>query len=167
MKLTPLDIQQQQFKTRFRGFDVREVDTFLEQMSGAFEKALSKNESLHEEIRRLKLESQGYKEREETFKRAMLNSQKILEEMKKNAQKSAELIVAEAEVKAEKILNRAQNRLAQLHEDIAELKRQRMQIEIQIRTVIESHAKLLEIGIEETQTMEEEDEKLKLLKQSK
>ncbi|MBW1693304.1 MAG: DivIVA domain-containing protein [Deltaproteobacteria bacterium] len=167
MKLTPLDIQQQQFKTRFRGFDVREVDAFLEQMSGAFEKALSENESLHEEIRRLKLESQGYKEREETFKRAMLNSQKVLEQMKKNAQKSAELVVAEAEVKAEKILNRAQNRLAQLHEDIAELKRQRMQIEVQIRLIIESHAKLLEIGIEETQTMEEEDEKLKLLKQPK
>jgi len=167
MKLTPLDIQQQQFKTRFRGFDVREVDGFLEQMSGAFEKALSENESLHEEIRRLKLESQGYKEREETFKRAMLNSQKVLEQMKKNAQKSAELVVAEAEVKAEKILNRAQNRLAQLHEDIAELKRQRMQIEVQIRLIIESHAKLLEIGMEETQTMEEEDEKLKLLKQPK
>lgn len=167
MKLTPLDIQQQQFKTRFRGFDVREVDAFLEQMSGAFEKALSENESLHEEIRRLKLESQGYKEREETFKRVMLNSQKVLEQMKKNAQKSAELVVAEAEVKAEKILNRAQNRLAQLHEDIAELKRQRMQIEVQIRLIIESHAKLLEIGIEETQTMEEEDEKLKLLKQPK
>jgi len=167
MKLTPLDIQQQQFKTRFRGFDVREVDAFLEQMSGAFEKALSENENLHEEIRRLKLESQGYKEREETFKRAMLNSQKVLEQMKKNAQKSAELVVAEAEVKAEKILNRAQNRLAQLHEDIAELKRQRMQIEVQIRLIIESHAKLLEIGIEETQTMEEEDEKLKLLKQPK
>lgn len=167
MKLTPLDIQQQQFKTRLRGFDVREVDGFLEQMSGAFEKALSENESLHEEIRRLKLESQGYKEREETFKRAMLNSQKVLEQMKKNAQKSAELVVAEAEVKAEKILNRAQNRLAQLHEDIAELKRQRMQIEVQIRLIIESHAKLLEIGMEETQTMEEQDEKLKLLKQPK
>ena len=166
MKLTPLDIQQQQFKTRFRGFDVREVDAFLEQMSGAFEKALSENESLHEEIRRLKLESQGYKEREETFKRAMLNSQKVLEQMKKNAQKSAELVVAEAEVKAEKILNRAQNRLAQLHEDIAELKRQRMQIEVQIRSVIESHAKLLEIGKEETQVREEEDDKLKLLKQA-
>ena len=165
MKITPLDIQQQQFKTRFRGFDVREVDAFLEQMSSAFEKALSENESLREDIRRLKLESQGYKEREETFKRAMLNSQKVLEQMKKNAQKSAELVVAEAEVKAEKILNRAQNRLAQLHEDIAELKRQRMQIEVQIRAIIESHAKLLEIGLEETQIMEEEDEKLKLLKQ--
>ena len=166
MKITPLDIQQQQFKTRFRGFDVREVDSFLEQMSDAFERATSENESLREEIRRLKLESKGYKEREETFKRAMLNSEKVLDQMKKNAQKSAELVVAEAEVKAEKILNRAQNRLAQLHEDIAELKRQRMQIEVQIRSVIESHAKLLEIGKEETQVREEEDDKLKLLKQA-
>ena len=164
MKITPLDIQQQQFKIRFRGFDVREVDAFVEQMSGAFERLLSENESLREDIRRLKLESQGYKEREETFKRAMLNSQKVLEQMKQNAQKSAELVVAEAEVKAEKILNRAQNRLAQLHEDIAELKRQRMQIEVQIRSIIESHSKLLDIGMEETQTMEKEDDKLKLFK---
>jgi len=166
MKITSLDIQQQQFKTRIRGFDVREVDSFLEQMSDAFERATSENESLREEIRRLKLESKGYKEREETFKRAMLNSEKVLDQMKKNAQKSAELVVAEAEVKAEKILNRAQNRLAQLHEDIAELKRQRMQIEVQIRSVIESHAKLLEIGKEEIQIREEEDDKLKLLKQA-
>jgi cell division initiation protein len=36
MKLTPLDIQQQQFKVRFRGFDVREVDRFLEQTADAF-----------------------------------------------------------------------------------------------------------------------------------
>ena len=35
MKITPLDIQQQQFKTRFRGFDIREVDAFLEQMAEA------------------------------------------------------------------------------------------------------------------------------------
>jgi cell division initiation protein len=166
MKITPLDIQQQQFKTRFRGFDVREVDTFLEQMAEAFESLLSKNEKLREEIQKLELESQGYKEREETFKRAMLNSQKVLEQMKQNARKSAELVVAEAEVKAEKMLNRAQNRLAQLHEDITELKRQRMQIEVQIRSIIESHTKLLEIGTEELKTKEEEDARLRLFKQS-
>ena len=37
MNLTPLDIQQQKFKTKFRGFDIREVDTFLEQLANAFE----------------------------------------------------------------------------------------------------------------------------------
>ena len=84
MKLTPFEIQQQQFKTRFRGFDVREVDTFLEQMADAFESLRSENESLREDINRLEHESQGYKQREETFKRAMLNSQKVLEQMKQN-----------------------------------------------------------------------------------
>jgi len=166
MKMTPLDIQQQQFKIRFRGFDVREVDTFLEHMADAFESLQSENNRLHQEIKRLQLEAQGYREREESFKRAMLNSQKVLDQMKENAIKSAELVVAEAEVKAEKILSRAQNRLSQLHEDIAELKRQRSQIEVQIRSVIEGHAKLLEIGKEESRIREEEDGKLKLFKQS-
>ena len=164
MKTTPLDIQQQQFKVRFRGFDIREVDKFLEQIADSFASLQQENESLQEEIKRLKLESQGYKEREETFKRAMLNSQKVLEQMKKNARKSSELVIAEAEVRAEKILNRAHSRLAQLHEDIAELKRQRMQIEVQIRYVIETHSKLLEIGKESMETSDEEDSKLKLLK---
>ncbi|MBW1723956.1 MAG: DivIVA domain-containing protein [Deltaproteobacteria bacterium] len=166
MKITPLDIQQQQFKTRFRGFDVREVDTFLEQMADVFESLQSENKRFRKEIKRLQLEGQGYREREESFKRAMLNSQKVLEQMKQNARKSAELVVAEAEVTAEKILNRSQNRLAQLHEDITELKRQRMQIEVQIRSVIESHSKLLEIGKEDASIREEEDDKLKLLRHS-
>jgi len=166
MKITPIDIQQQQFKIKFRGFDVREVDTFLEQIADSFEALLSGNKNLLEKIQRLKLEVQGYKKREETFKRAMLNSEKVLEQMKQNAQKSSELIIADAEVKAEKILSRAQNRLAQLHEDIKELKRQRMQIEVQIRSIIESHSKLLEIGTEESRSKEEEDDKLKLLKQA-
>ncbi len=166
MKLTPFEIQQQQFKTRFRGFDVREVDTFLEQMADAFESLQSENESLREDINRLEHESQGYKQREETFKRAMLNSQKVLEQMKQNAQKSAELVIADAEVQAEKILSRANNRLFQIHGDIAELRRQRMQIEVQIRSIIESHTKLLEISEDEAKTMDDEDDKLELLKKS-
>jgi len=166
MKITPLDIQQQQFKTRFRGFDIREVDAFLEQMADAFETLQKDNQNRSEAVRRLELEIQGYKKREETFKRALLNSQKVLDQMKDNARKSAELIIAEAEVKAEKILNKAHNRLAQLHEDIAELKRQRTQIEVQISSIIEAHSRLLEIGKEGTKESDEEDAKVRLLKKS-
>ena len=167
MNLTPLDIQQQKFKTRFRGFDIREVDAFLEQVAGVLEGLQRTHKDLQEEVRRLELEIQGYRKREETFKRALLNSQKVLDQMKDNARKSAELIIAESEVKAEKILNKAHNRLAQLHEDIAELKRQRMQIEVQIGAVIEAHGKLLEISKEGMKAMDDEDSKIKLLQQNK
>jgi cell division initiation protein len=166
MKITPLDIQQQQFKTRFRGFDIREVDAFLEQIAETFEGLQKKGQNLSEEVRRLELEIQGYRKREETFKRALLNSQKVLDQMKDNARKSAELVIAEAEVKAEKILNKAHNRLAQLHEDIAELKRQRTQIEVQISSIIEAHSRLLEIGKEGMKESDEADDKIKLLKKS-
>ena len=92
MKLTPLDIQQQQFTMRFRGFDVREVDLFLEQMANTFEQLQRDNETLKEEILRLRRESHGLKKREETFKRAMLHSQKVLENMKENAENVKRLI---------------------------------------------------------------------------
>ena len=166
MSVTPLDIQQQQFKTRFRGFDVREVDAFLEQLANAFESLQHQNHHLSEDARRLEMEIQGYKKREETFKRSILNSQKVLDQMKDNARKQAELLVAEAEVRAEKILNKSHHRLAQLHEDISELKRQRIQIEVQISSIIEGHSRLLEISKEGMKEMNEKDAKLKLLKQS-
>lgn len=164
--MTPLDIQQQRFRTRFRGFDVQEVDAFLEQLAEIFESFQTERDALEEKIRRLKFEVQGYKDREDTFKRAMLNSQQVIEQMKENARKSSELIIADAEIKAEKILNTAHNRLAQLQEDINELKRQRLQVEVQIRSVLEAHSKLLEIGKEEAAAQDQADDKVKILKKT-
>jgi cell division initiation protein len=166
MKITALDIQQQQFRTRFRGFDVREVDTYLEVMASAFEELRAENDRLREIIDRLEHEKLGYQQREETFKRAMLNSQKVIEQMKENAKRSAELVIADAEVRAEKILNSAHNRLSQLHGDIAELKRQRMQIEVQVRAILEAHTKLLDLGTDESKALDAEDGKVQLLKKS-
>ena len=167
MKMTPLEIQQQQFKVRLRGFDVREVDHFLERVADSVADLREESKQLYEEQRRLKMELQGYKEREETFKRAMFNSQTVLEQMKDNARKSADIIIADAETKAEKILNRAHSRLSQLHEDIAELKRQRIQIEVQLRAVIEAHTKLLDIGKEGADALDAEDDKIQYLTHSK
>jgi len=166
MKTTPIDIRNQQFKMKFRGFDIQEVDTFLEKMAETFESLLLENETLHKKIQKITLEMQGFKEREDSFKRVMLNSQNVLDQMKENSRKSSEIIIAEAEVKAEKILNKAHNRLAQLHEDITELKRQRLQIEIKLRSILETHTKLLDIGKEEEKNLDETDSKIKLLKQA-
>ena len=163
MKLTSLDIQQQQFRMRFRGFDAREVDLFMEQMASTFEQLQRDNEALKEEILRLRREGHGLKQREETFKRAMLHSQKVLEHMKGNAEKQAELIVAEAEIKADKIIHHAQSRLNRLQEDITELKRQRVQIEVEINAVIEAHAKLLKISRESMRTADENRSKVAVL----
>ena len=167
MKMTPLDIQQQKFRTSLRGCDPREVNFFLERVADAFEELERQNQQANDDMRRLEQEIKGYRKREDSFKKAILNSQNVIDHMKENARKESELIIAEAEVRGEKILNRAHNRLAQLHEDIAELKRQRVQIEMEISQIIESHAKLLEISNENMKALDAEDNKLKILKQAR
>ena len=58
MNKTPLDIQQQKFKTKIRGFDVREVESFLEKMANVFESLHRTNQHLKQDVRRIELEIQ-------------------------------------------------------------------------------------------------------------
>lgn len=166
MNISSFDIQNKQFKVKIRGFDIQEVDAFLEETALCFDVLQSQNRTLKEEVKHLERENKSHKEREETLNNALLHSQQVMEQMKENAQKTADIIIAEAEVKAEKILNNANQRLSQLHEDIAELKRQRIQIEIQIRSIIDSHSKLLEMGKTEREEKNDDEAKIKLLKQT-
>ncbi len=163
MDITPLDIQNRQFKVKFRGFDVKEVDAFLEQVAETVGTLAENVQRLDRALERSQREVSAYREREETFKTALVNSQTVMEQMKGNAKKSADLIIADAEVKAEKLLQRAHKRLSQLHEDISELKRQRQQIESQIQSIIETHTKILETGKEEMKAHDEQDDRLQLL----
>lgn len=144
-KLTPIDIQQQRFTIRFRGYNTIEVDSFLDQMTETLELMIGENEILREQNHKHIIENKEYKSREDSFKRVMLNSQKVLEQMKENARKSSELIIAQAEVDADAIISSANNKVAELYGQISELKRQRVQFKSQLKAVIESHSELLDI----------------------
>ena len=166
MGVTPLVIKQKEFSTRFRGFDVQEVDTFLEEVAREFESQETAIEQLRQENHRLNLENQGYRKREESMRNAMIQSQRVLDQMKENAEKSAQVTIANAEVEAEKILNRNHKLLSQLHSDITELKRQRIQLEMQIGSVLESHSKLLEMTKEENKAADESDAAVRFIRRA-
>lgn len=166
MGITSLVVRQKEFTTRFRGFDVQEVDSFLEDVARELDELNQAIHDLQEENHRFDLENKGYRKRENSMKNAMIQSQKVLDQMKENAKKSAQIIIANAEVEAEKILNRAHKRLSQLHSDIMELKRQRIQLEMQISGVLESHSKLLEMTKDENKAADETDATLKFIKQA-
>jgi cell division initiation protein len=144
MKITPLDIRQKRFESALRGFDRREVEAFLELVAGEFEEVVKENIAVKEELKRTQSRLEMHMERERTLQETMVTAQRISEELQSAAKKEAEIIVAEAEGQAEKIVQGAHVRLVQVVEDINELKRQRIQFESQVRSVIEAHGKLLE-----------------------
>lgn len=144
MKITPIDIQKQQFRLRFRGFDVREVDAFLEDVAGEFKELVSENESLKGEVARLEAQLADYRSREKTLQETLVGAQQMGEAFKEQARRQGELVVSEAELKAERILHEAQQRLTRLHDDLTELRRQYIQFEASIRAAVEAHLRLLE-----------------------
>jgi cell division initiation protein len=167
MTLTPEDILQYRFNVRFRGFDVRQVDDFLEQLAGALGQLRRYNRRLRLELRRTAIALKEMKSRERTLEASLASTRQAIDQMTNNANQAADLIIRQAEVRAEKMLNRAHNRLAQLHQDITEMKRQRIQIETQIRAVIETHAKLLDASLSESESLDEAFGKVAYLEQNK
>lgn len=147
MKITPLDIQQQQFKGKmFGGLDPDDVDTFLQIVSKELEALIRENVDLKEAAKKASAEMDEMGQREHKLRETMLAAQKITEEMKSNAQKEASLIVSEAEIKAEKILMDAEQRLARLNDQILEIRRQRLQFETSLKSLLETHYKLLNVN---------------------
>lgn len=144
MKLTALDIRQKQFKPAMRGHERKEVEAFLDLVASEFEEVVKENIGLKDELKRREQKIGEYKEREKTLQETMVTAQRISEDMKAAAKKEAELILNEAELQAEKIVADANRKLVQIVDDINELKRQRVQFESQVKSVVEAHLKLLE-----------------------
>jgi cell division initiation protein len=146
MNITPLDIQQQQFKGKMLGgLDPNDVDAFLQMVASEMESLIRENSDLKEQTRKFSLQLEELSQREVALRDTMLAAQKITEDMKANAQKEAHLLVSEAELKGERIVAEAENRLIQLNNQIYEAKRQKLQFETNLKSLVESHLKMLSI----------------------
>ncbi len=148
MRITPLDIQQKQFPVKFRGFDEEEVDSFLELIREEMEELLRENASMREESKRLEKQLKEYKNIESTLKDTLIATQQMVEDYKNTAKKDAELIIKEAELKAEEIIKNAQEKVIKIHEDITDLKGVRRHFKEEVRRLIESHIRMLDFDKE-------------------
>jgi cell division initiation protein len=149
MKITPIDIQQQQFKGKmFGGLNPEDVDTFLQLVAREMEDLVRENSEIKEQIRKAAANEEEMAQREKDLRETLLAAQKIVEEMKANAQKEANLIIAEAEINAEKHLAEAENRLVQLKNEIQELRRQKLQFESSFKALLDTSYKMLSLNCE-------------------
>jgi cell division initiation protein len=144
MRITPLDIQQKQFPMKFRGFDVEEVYAFLEVIREEMEELLRENASLKENVQRSESQIKGYRDMEATLQETLMTAQQMVEDYKTNARKEAELVVKEAELKAEGLVREAQENVIKIHEDIVDLKGIRRHFKEELKRLIDSHMRMLE-----------------------
>jgi cell division initiation protein len=146
MDLSPLEITQREFARKWRGYDPEEVRTFQEQIGEALTRLNQESAERANQIQRLEAQVRVHQEREDTLRNALITAQKMTEEIKANAKREADLILKEAELKGERLLEMAHRKLAQVQAEIAEFTRQRELFLAKLRGLIRTHQELLEVA---------------------
>jgi len=160
MKITPIDISGHHFAKKMRGFDPEEVRSFLNLVSGEFEKLVIEANTLKEELAQLKAGVADYKERERILKETLLTAQKLAEDIKEEARKEAQLIVKEAEIKGNQLLDQAARKASAIEGVLLQLRVERDSFEQRIRNAVEQHLRLLDMHQQEEQV----EDKLRFMK---
>ena len=157
MALTPTDIQKQEFKTKFKGYDPEEVRSFLIYIAEQFEILQRERDRFEEENLKQRETIKDLMSREELLKKTIMATQKWVDEYKEKTLKESELIIKEAELKAEDITKDAYKRIRKLQEEIGDLKRTEMDTLSEITRLIEDLKRVKErIELEK-----EQEEKIK------
>lgn len=144
MTITPLDIRQQQFKSKMiGGLDADDVDSFLHAIATEMENLLRENGELKEQAARQVRELADHAQREKDLRETMLAAQRITDEMKLNAQKEAELLVSEAKLQGKRLLDEAERKVAEQQSRIQEVRRQKLQFEAELKGLLENHLRML------------------------
>jgi cell division initiation protein len=144
VRLTPLDIRNHRFSTRVRGLDAAEVEAFVRLISEDYEELVRENETLRDKAQRLGAQVEELAANEKILQSTIVTAQHLSEDLKKTAVKESEVLVSEAEVKAEKILAASHRRAAKLAQDIREMRLLRARLATTIRTAIDTYLNLLD-----------------------
>lgn len=149
MNITPLDVRKQSFGKSFRGYDAEEVEAFLEMVAETFERLNETMASLQSKNRELQSTVERYQQLEQTLQDTLVTAQKIADEARENARKEAGLIVKEAEISADRVLESARQGSSELRREILTLRTQRDTFVTRLGALCKGQLDLLELFSEE------------------
>jgi cell division initiation protein len=160
MKITPQDIHQQEFRTSMRGYDKDEVDAFLQMVADEMETLIRDNTRLKDNVKELEAKMGEYIKMERKLEETLLTAQKVTDQLKENADREAKLIIDEAKMEADNILNNTRGELSRIREDITRLETTRDELISQMKALIEQNWKFikrLEENISKKKTEEDSE----------
>ena len=115
--LTPVEIENKEFKKGIRGFREDEVDEFLDIVKEDFEILYREHIDLKEKIKMYQDQINKYENIEETLKATLITAQSAAEDTCSAANKKAKIIVEEAELRSRQIIEQANNRVIEIRKE--------------------------------------------------
>lgn len=122
LTLTPMDINNKEFKKGMRGYNPDEVDDFLDEVIENYEEIYKENSSLKEKLSTLNEQLDHYRQIESTIQNTLLLAQNAADQAKSSAEKEAEIVLKNANETAQKILDKAHDDVIQINDEYETLK---------------------------------------------
>ena len=107
--LKPMDIHNKEFKRVMRGYDVEEVDEFLDEIIVDFEKMQRELDVLKTQISNYSENMNNYREKELSLNNVMLSAQRFADQLTVDAERKAAEIIATAQGKSREMRKAAQD----------------------------------------------------------
>jgi len=145
LKLTPIDIRKWEFKKGVRGYDKYEVQAFLELASEEFEKLQQERREFEQKSKRLEKEIEEYRRVEKSLQETLISAKETTEKSMQNSRKEAELIVGDAELHADKIMDSARKKASKIEDEITRLTVLRDSFAVKLKGMLNSQIELLEL----------------------
>jgi cell division initiation protein len=145
LKLTPLEIKKQRFKPKVRGLDPTEVESFLEMVADEYENVLNERDRFADEVTKLKVQLKDYQQVEKTLQETLMNAQETVSQSRENSKREATIIMREAELKAERILDDAREKLDKMKNELSILRAQKESFARRLKHLLESQIELIKV----------------------
>jgi len=122
--LTPLDIENKIFSKSIKGYNLDEVDDFLDQLTIDYEKLYKENNELRNKAELLEKDLEHYKSVEQTLQNTLIMAQQTADDIKTNAQSRADQIIRDAQSEARRATDEITKEEFEIRKRTEELKRQ-------------------------------------------
>ncbi|MBT9135056.1 MAG: Septum site-determining protein DivIVA [Firmicutes bacterium] len=143
MPLKPQDISNKEFKRTLRGYNVEEVDVFLEQLTRDYEANLRELALQREQVQKVEDKLSHYYKLEQTLHGALMVAQETAEEVKNSARKESQLIVKEAEVRAERLVEEAISKARKMATEYTEVQKQAEIFRGRLRALLQAQLEMI------------------------
>ena len=142
--ITPLDIQNKEFKRSFRGYNAKSVDIFLDEITQDYERIYKENIELKDKINMMADQLRQYNTMEETLKNTLIIAQNTADEVTANARHKAETIIEDAELTGKKLIEQARDDVKNIKKEYDYLKKEIFVFKTRYQSFIQSQ--LLSLG---------------------
>lgn len=139
-----MELDKRDFKKAVRGYSEDEVDFFLAKIRADYEALYKENQDIKTQLDDYEQNVGKYKALENTLNNTLIVAQQTAEDLKRNAEKAAELILEEAKLRAQQRIHEAEAEVRKLGLQKEDLLKRIQEVKIRLRAFLRAQLDLLD-----------------------